>query len=102
MFFLAQFKFEILKKYFMQKQNNKKLKNADKEELDVLDRFLRILWRKEVEYKINVWKIHILRKYLMKVGIGFLIILFIFHSLSDFVVKKRVLKNNFRRAQKVN
>jgi len=38
----------------------------------------------------------------MKVGIGFLIILFIFHSLSDFVVKKKVLKNKFRRAQKVN
>jgi hypothetical protein len=38
----------------MQKQNNKKLKNADKKELDVLDRFLRILWRKEVEYKINI------------------------------------------------
>ena len=38
----------------------------------------------------------------MKFGIGFLIILFIFHSLSDFVVKKRVLKNKFRRAQKVN
>ena len=38
----------------------------------------------------------------MKVGIEFLIILFIFHSLSDFVVKKRVLKNKFRRAQKLN
>ena len=31
-----------------------------------------------------------------------LIILFIFHSLSVFGVKKRVLKNKFRRAQKVN
>ena len=29
----------------------------------------------------------------MKVRIAFLIILFIFHSLSDFAVKKRVLKN---------
>jgi len=38
----------------MQKQNNKKLKNVDKKGLDVLDRFLRILWRKEVEYKINI------------------------------------------------
>ena len=38
----------------MQKLNNKKLKKFDKKELDVLDRFLRILWRKEVEYKINV------------------------------------------------
>jgi len=38
----------------MQKQNNHKLKKVDKKELDVLDRFLKILWRKEVEYKINV------------------------------------------------
>ena len=38
----------------------------------------------------------------MKVRIGFLIILFIFHSLSVFGVRKRVLKNKFRRAQKVN
>jgi len=38
----------------------------------------------------------------MKVRIGLLIILLIFHSLSDFVVKKRVLKNKFRRAKKVN
>jgi len=37
----------------MQKQNNK-LKKVEKKELDVLDRFLRILWRKEVEYKINI------------------------------------------------
>jgi len=38
----------------MQKQNNKKQKNVNKKELDSLDRFLRILWRKEVEYKINI------------------------------------------------
>jgi len=40
----------------------------------------------------------------MKVRIGFLIILFIFHSLSDFVVKKRVLKNKFssKRLFKIN
>ena len=38
----------------------------------------------------------------MKVQIGFLIILFIFHSLSDFAFKKRVLKNKFRKAQKLN
>jgi len=38
----------------MQKQNEKKLKKFEKKELDVLDRFLRILWRKEVEYKINI------------------------------------------------
>ena len=38
----------------------------------------------------------------MKLRIGFLIILFIFHLLSVFGVKKRVLKNKFRRAQKVN
>ena len=39
----------------MQKQNNKNLKNVEKKELDVLDRFLKILWRKEAEYKINIW-----------------------------------------------
>ncbi len=38
----------------MQKQNNKKLKKVDKKEFDILDIFLRILWRKEVEYKINI------------------------------------------------
>tara|TARA_B100000902_G_C26817507_1_gene672260 strand:+ start:452 stop:568 length:117 start_codon:yes stop_codon:yes gene_type:complete len=38
----------------MQKQNYKKLKKFDKKELDILDRFLRILWRKEVEYKIKI------------------------------------------------
>jgi len=38
----------------------------------------------------------------MKVRIGLLIILFIFHSLSDFAFKKRVLKNKCRSAQKVN
>ena len=37
----------------------------------------------------------------MKIRIGFLIILFIFHALSDFEFKK-ILKNKFRRAQKVN
>ncbi len=38
----------------------------------------------------------------MKVRIGLLIILFIFHSLSNFGFKKKVLKNKFRSAQKVN
>lgn len=38
----------------MQNQNNKKMKKVDKKKLDILDRFLRILWRKEVEYKINI------------------------------------------------
>ena len=38
----------------------------------------------------------------MKLQIGLLFILFIFDSLSVFGVKKRVLKNKFRRAQKVN
>ena len=38
----------------MQKQNNKIVKKDEKKELNVLDRFLRILWRKEVEYKINI------------------------------------------------
>ena len=86
----------------MQKQNQKKIKSFDKKELDVLDRFLRILWRKEVEYKINIWYKHIWKRYFMKVRIGLIIILFIAHSLSDFAFKKRVLKNKFRRAQKLN
>tara|TARA_B100000886_G_scaffold293508_1_gene219693 strand:+ start:150 stop:266 length:117 start_codon:yes stop_codon:yes gene_type:complete len=38
----------------MQKQNIKKLRKVDKKELETLDRFLRILWRKEVEYQINI------------------------------------------------
>ena len=38
----------------------------------------------------------------MKVRIVLLITLFIFHTLSDFAFKKRVLKNKFRRAQKLN
>ena len=37
----------------MQK-NIKKLKKFDKKRLNILDRFLTILWRKEVEYKINI------------------------------------------------
>ena len=38
----------------MQKQNNKKLKKFDKKDSDILDRFLRILWKKNVEYKIKI------------------------------------------------
>ena len=38
----------------MQKRNNQKLKKVDKKKLDTLDRFLNILWKKEVEYKINI------------------------------------------------
>ncbi len=38
----------------MQKQNNKKQKKIYKKEFDILDKFLRILWRKEVEYKIDI------------------------------------------------
>jgi len=38
----------------MQKQNNKKLKKVDKKELDTLERFLTILWKKEVEYNLNI------------------------------------------------
>ncbi len=38
----------------MQKQINNKLKKVDKKKLNILDRFLTILWRKEVEYKINI------------------------------------------------
>ena len=38
----------------MQKRDNQKLKKVDKNKLDTLDRFLNILWKKEVEYKINI------------------------------------------------
>ena len=38
----------------------------------------------------------------MWVKIGLLTILFISHSICDIAAKKRVLKNKFRRAQKVN
>ena len=38
----------------------------------------------------------------MKVRIGLQIILFIFQSLSNFAFRKKVLKNKFRSAQKVN
>ena len=38
----------------MKTQNNKTLKKIDKNELDILNRFLMILWRKEVEYKVNI------------------------------------------------
>jgi len=38
----------------MQKHENQKLIKVDNKKLDILDRFLRILWKKEVEYKINI------------------------------------------------
>ena len=38
----------------------------------------------------------------MKVRIGLLIIIFILQSLSDFAFKKRVLKNKFKKAPKLN
>ena len=38
----------------MQKKNNKIIKKVDKIKLDILDRFLMILWKKEIEYKINI------------------------------------------------
>ena len=36
----------------MQIQNNQNQKEKVKNEEDVLDRFLKILWRKEVEFKL--------------------------------------------------
>ena len=38
----------------MQIQNNEERKKDVKKRLDILDMFLMILWRKEVEYKINI------------------------------------------------
>jgi len=37
----------------MQKQDNQKIKKANNK-LDILERFLTILWKKEVEYKTNI------------------------------------------------
>ena len=51
---LTQFKFEILDLLFMQRQNNEEPKKDNKKRLDILDRFLMILWKREVEYKINI------------------------------------------------
>ena len=38
----------------MKKQNNWTLKKINKKELDILDRVLMILWRKEVESKMDI------------------------------------------------
>ena len=38
----------------MQIQNNEERKKDNKERLNILDMFMMILWRKEVEYKINI------------------------------------------------
>ena len=38
----------------MKKQNNWTLKKINKKELDTLDKVLMILWRKEVEYRMNI------------------------------------------------
>ena len=43
---------EIVK--LLEHKSEEKLKKVDRKQLDILDRFLRILWRKEVEYKINI------------------------------------------------
>ena len=36
------------------KKNSKNLKNVDKKKLETNDSFMGILWRKEVESKINI------------------------------------------------
>ena len=38
----------------MQKRNDQNLKKVNKNKLNTLDRFLNILWKKEVEYKVNI------------------------------------------------
>ena len=38
----------------MQTHNKQNYKKRDKNKVDVLDRFLWILWRKEVEFKLNL------------------------------------------------
>ena len=37
----------------MLNQNKKYHETKDKNKIDTVDRFLKILWRKEVEYKLN-------------------------------------------------
>tara|TARA_B100000161_G_C33272419_1_gene290555 strand:+ start:122 stop:241 length:120 start_codon:yes stop_codon:yes gene_type:complete len=38
----------------MQKLDDQKLKKVDNKKLDTLERFLNILWKKQVEYKVNI------------------------------------------------
>ena len=38
----------------MQKRDDQKLKKVDNNRLDTLERFLNILWKKQVEYKVNI------------------------------------------------
>ena len=38
----------------MQKLDDQKLKKVDNKKLDTLERFLNILWKKKVEYKVNI------------------------------------------------
>ena len=38
----------------MQKQDKQKLKKFDKKKLDIIDRFLTVSWRKEVDHKIDI------------------------------------------------
>ena len=38
----------------MQKLDDQELKKVDNKKLDTLERFLNILWKKQVEYKVNI------------------------------------------------
>ena len=38
----------------MQKRDDQKLKKVDNKKLDTLERFLNILWKKQVGYKVNI------------------------------------------------
>ena len=38
----------------MQKPDDQKLKKVDNKKLHTLERFLNILWKKQVEYKVNI------------------------------------------------
>ena len=38
----------------MQKLDDQKLKKVDNKKLDTLERFSNILWKKQVEYKVNI------------------------------------------------
>ena len=82
----------------MQSQYNQNHKTQNKKKGDVQDRFLKILWRKEVDLKFNNQLFYKKQILIMKIKVGF-IILFIFYSLSDGLVKKWVLKNKLKKVK---
>ena len=81
----------------MRSQYNQNHKTQNKKKGDAQDRFLKILWRKEVDLNFTNQLFYKKQILIMKIKVGF-IILFIFYSLSDRLVKKWILENKFRKA----